>query len=56
VHVELTAAGDALFERLREAAMRFDEQLRAGISKADLERVRKSLTRMVESVSHSLPG
>ena len=54
--VELTPAGDELFERLREEATRFDEQLRAGISTADLERVRWSLTRMAENVSHSPPG
>jgi MarR family transcriptional regulator for hemolysin len=34
--IELTAAGEALFLRLRAAAIEFDKQLRAGLSEDDL--------------------
>jgi MarR family transcriptional regulator, transcriptional regulator for hemolysin len=34
--VELTEAGEAMFLRLRTAAMAFDKQLRAGLSEEDL--------------------
>ena len=34
--VELTEAGEAMFLRLRAAAMAFDKQLRAGLSEKDL--------------------
>jgi MarR family transcriptional regulator, transcriptional regulator for hemolysin len=41
--VELTAAGEALFARLAAAAAAFDEQLRAGLSDADLQQARRLL-------------
>jgi MarR family transcriptional regulator for hemolysin len=51
VHVELTAAGDASFGRLRDAAVAFDERLRAGLSDAELEQARRLLVRLRENVS-----
>ena len=38
--VELTPAGDALFLRLRDAAMAFDRRLRAGLSEDDVSSAR----------------
>jgi MarR family transcriptional regulator for hemolysin len=52
VHVvELTPAGDALFLRLRDAAMAFDERLRAGLSDRDLAQAEDLLTRLRANVS-----
>jgi MarR family transcriptional regulator for hemolysin len=51
VRVELTAAGDETFQRLRAAAMTFDERLRAGLSAEELERARELLARLRENVS-----
>jgi MarR family transcriptional regulator for hemolysin len=51
VRVELTAAGDETFQRLRAAAMTFDERLRAGLSADELERARELLARLRENVS-----
>jgi MarR family transcriptional regulator for hemolysin len=41
--VELTARGEAVFHRLREAASSFDRRLREGISEPDLGRLRQLL-------------
>jgi MarR family transcriptional regulator, transcriptional regulator for hemolysin len=49
--VELTPAGDALFFRLRETAVAFDERLRSGLSDADLARLRELLDRLQRNVS-----
>ena len=52
VHVvELTAEGDELFVRLREAAAAFDRRLRAGLSAADLERFEAVLDRLRDNVT-----
>src|SRR4051794_24413293 len=48
--VELTAAGEELFERLREAALAFDSRLREGIGEGDLERLRQLLSRLGANV------
>lgn len=48
--VELTEAGLALFDRLRDAARAHDEQLRAGLTGEDLERVATVLERMRRNV------
>src|ERR1035438_10745995 len=42
--VELTPDGDALFLRLRDAAMAFDRQLRAGLSESDSDQLEALLT------------
>ena len=49
--VELTPAGDALFLRLRDAAMAFDQQLRSGLSGRDIEQLEQLLTRLRGNVS-----
>jgi MarR family transcriptional regulator for hemolysin len=49
--VELTAAGDALFLRLRDAAVAFDQQLRAGLSDDDLGQIEALLARLRANVA-----
>jgi MarR family transcriptional regulator for hemolysin len=49
--VELTGAGDALFLRLRAAALAFDQQLRSGLSEPDLRQLEELLSRLRASVS-----
>jgi MarR family transcriptional regulator for hemolysin len=49
--VELTPEGDALFLRLRDAAMAFDTQLRAGLSERDLVQAEILLTRLRDNVT-----
>jgi MarR family transcriptional regulator, transcriptional regulator for hemolysin len=49
--VELTPAGDALFLRLRDAAMAFDRRLRAGLSDDDIAQLETLLTRLRDNVS-----
>jgi MarR family transcriptional regulator for hemolysin len=48
--VELTPAGDALFERLREAAVAFDARLREGFGGDDVDRLRELLGRLGANV------
>jgi MarR family transcriptional regulator, transcriptional regulator for hemolysin len=49
--VELTAAGDALFLRLRDAAVAFDKSLRRGLSDADVARFHELLGQARDNVS-----
>ena len=49
--VELTPDGDALFFRLRDAAMAFDQRLRAGLSDAEATQLETLLARLRENVS-----
>ena len=49
--VELTPAGDALFLRLRDAAMAFDQRLRAGLSESEVGQLEALLTRLRDNVS-----
>ena len=49
--VELTPAGDALFLRLRDAAMAFDRRLRAGLSQGEVSQLEALLTRLKDNVS-----
>jgi MarR family transcriptional regulator, transcriptional regulator for hemolysin len=49
--VELTAEGDALFLRLRDAAMAFDQRLRAGLSDEDLGQLEALLARLRANVA-----
>src|SRR5712691_1588628 len=44
--VELTPEGDALFFRLRDAAMAFDQRLRSGLAERDLDQIEDLLTRL----------
>ncbi len=49
--VELTPAGEALFDRLRAAAVAHDERLRAGLTPDDLQRLEELLDRMHGNVT-----
>jgi MarR family transcriptional regulator for hemolysin len=49
--VRLTPEGDALFFRLRDAAVAFDERLRAGLSEEDADQLRALLDRLLGNVS-----
>ncbi len=49
--VELTADGDALFFRLREAAAAFDERLRSDLSEDDVARLETLLARLRDNVA-----
>ena len=48
--VELTPSGEALFLRLRETAMAFDRQLRAGIGQEELDLARSVFARLRANV------
>jgi len=48
--VELTEAGLALFDRLRDAAREHDERLRAGLDEGDVARLTATLERMRRNV------
>ena len=50
VRVELTDAGDKLFQQLAKAAIGFDKRLRTGVSDAELDAFRKVLARLRENV------
>jgi MarR family transcriptional regulator for hemolysin len=49
--VALTEAGEAAFLRLRDAAIAFDAQLRAGLSDADVDQLHALLGTMAANVS-----
>jgi MarR family transcriptional regulator for hemolysin len=49
--VELTTAGDALFLRLREAALGFDTRLRSGFADDDLATVEELLSRLRDNAA-----
>ena len=51
VRVELTDAGDKLFQRLAKAAIGFDQRLRAGLTDEELEEFRRVLARLRENVA-----
>src|SRR5919202_3307850 len=48
--VELTDAGEALFQRLRGVALAFDRRLRAGLSEADVATLAAQLDRLRDNV------
>jgi MarR family transcriptional regulator for hemolysin len=48
--VELTAAGEQAFQRLRGAAQGFDARLRAGLGDEEVARLRATLARLHENV------
>jgi MarR family transcriptional regulator for hemolysin len=48
--VELTAAGEAAFGRLQQAAIAFDTRLRAGLSDADLDKLSDLLGQLAANV------
>jgi MarR family transcriptional regulator for hemolysin len=54
--IESSEAGDALFLRLREAAMSFDKQLRHDVKKADVEQLAGLLERLADNAGGSEDG
>ena len=48
--VELTESGEALFQRLRAAAVTFDRQLRAGLADEDVATLARLLDRLRDNV------
>jgi MarR family transcriptional regulator, transcriptional regulator for hemolysin len=53
VRVELTDEGERLFQTLRQAVIAFNRALTAGVTETELERVRKTLTRLEQNVPRS---
>lgn len=51
MRVELTAAGEELFHRLRAAAVAFDERLRSGFSDDEVAQLRDMLERLRSNVA-----
>jgi MarR family transcriptional regulator for hemolysin len=51
VRVELTDAGEELFQQLRKAVIAFSHRLTEGISEQELDRMRRTLQRLGENVS-----
>ena len=49
--VEMTPDGDALFYRLRDAAMAFDKRLRTGFSESEVTQLETLLTRLRDNVT-----
>jgi MarR family transcriptional regulator for hemolysin len=49
--VELTPAGDALFMRLRQTAIAFDEQLRSGLSEREIGQLSKLLGQLRDNAA-----
>lgn len=49
--VELTPQGDTLFFRMRDAAMVFDQRLRAGLSQPDVDQLEELLARLRDNVA-----
>jgi MarR family transcriptional regulator, transcriptional regulator for hemolysin len=49
--VELTPEGDALFFRMRDAAMAFDQRLRTGLSQPDVDQLEELLARLRDNVA-----
>lgn len=49
--VDMTPDGDTLFFRLRDAAMAFDQRLRAGLSESEVTQLETLLTRLHHNVS-----
>jgi MarR family transcriptional regulator, transcriptional regulator for hemolysin len=49
--ISLTAAGDALFHQLRDAAVAFDRRARRGISAGDIDELRRLLTALHDNAA-----
>jgi MarR family transcriptional regulator for hemolysin len=53
VRVELTDAGESLFQTLRRAVIAFNRELTAGIGEPELDRLRTTLARLGQNASRS---
>jgi len=53
MRVELTGEGEAAFLRLRDAALKFDRRLRAGLDEDDVDALRAALARLHANVSEA---
>jgi MarR family transcriptional regulator for hemolysin len=53
VRVELTPEGERLFQTLRQAVIAFNRNLTAGLTETELERVRRTLSRLEQNVPRS---
>jgi MarR family transcriptional regulator, transcriptional regulator for hemolysin len=53
IQVELTQAGEALHDRLRQDVLAFDRRLRSGLGEAELKRLRSTLRRLEENAGGS---
>jgi MarR family transcriptional regulator for hemolysin len=49
--VEMTPQGDALFFRMRDAAMAFDQRLRTGLSQPEVDQLEELLARLRDNVA-----
>lgn len=56
VKVELTDEGEQLFSRLRQAVIAFNRDLTAGVSEAEIERARETLSRLEANVKRTAPS
>jgi MarR family transcriptional regulator for hemolysin len=54
--VELTPAGEAMFDRLRSVALSFDKQLRRGIASAEITALEDVLSRLAANVGAPAAG
>jgi MarR family transcriptional regulator for hemolysin len=54
--VDLTAAGDAAFRRLRRAASSFDQRLRSGLDDSDIQQLRELLAQLLSNVTGDEPS
>jgi MarR family transcriptional regulator for hemolysin len=54
--VDLTAAGDAAFHRLRRAASSFDQRLRSGLDDGDIQQLRELLAQLLSNVTGDEPS
>jgi MarR family transcriptional regulator for hemolysin len=55
VRVETTEAGRALYQQLLQAAIAFDQRLRAGFSKQELDQLDALLLRLEENLGPGIP-
>jgi len=51
VRVELTDAGEGLFQQLRKAAIAFNNRLTTGVSEQELDRLARTLARLENNVA-----
>jgi MarR family transcriptional regulator, transcriptional regulator for hemolysin len=55
-HVELTEAGSALFDRLREVAVQYDRRLRSLLTDEEIELLGELLDKLQAGLEHEAPA